>query len=177
MPDDPVHDRARAPISAGHHSGVLAAVLVLALTVLPKAVGASDDPDQARWESLNQQAIQLHQQGKMKDAADLFEQLVPLAVKVFGPVDSHVATSLNNLAVLCRAMGRYAEAEPLLQRCLKISEARLGPDHPDTATCLGNLAGLYKEMGRDAEADRSSSAASRSMSRGSGPTTPIRPAA
>ena len=114
--------------------GVTSAVLIVALIGPAAVLQAGEDPAKAQFQALNQRAIQFYQQGKYKEATELFEQEVRLALKAFGPDHPDVATALNNLAELYRSQGRYAEAEPLYRRSLTIREAKLGPDHPDVAT-------------------------------------------
>ena len=83
--------------------------------------------------NLNQQALQLYNQGRYSEAIPFAQRTLAIVEKAFDPDYSDVATALNNLADLYRAEGRYAEAEPLYQRSLAIKEKAYGPDHPDTA--------------------------------------------
>ena len=133
--------------------GVTSAVLIVALIGPAADLQAGEDPAKAQFQALNQRADQFYQQGKYKEATELFEQEVSLALKAFGPDHPDVAAALHNLAGLYRDMGRYAEAEPLYRRSLTIREAKLGPDHPDVAQCLNNLALLYRSQGRYADAE------------------------
>ena len=99
-------------------------------------------------DELNQQVVQLYQQGKYGEAVSVAQRAAAEAEANFGPDDARTATSLNNLAGLYRAMGRYDDALPLYRRALAIREKALGADHASTATSLNNLAGLYESMGR-----------------------------
>ena len=85
---------------------------------------------------LNEQAIQLYQQGRYADAEPLLKRSLAIYEKALGPDHPDVATSLNNLAVLYSNQGRYADAEPFHKRALAIYEKALGSDHPDVATSL-----------------------------------------
>jgi tetratricopeptide (TPR) repeat protein len=96
---------------------------------------------------LNEQVIQLYNQGPYAAAIPLAERALAIREKVLGKEHPDVATSLNNLAGLYRGMGNYSQAEPLLQRALAIKEKVLGLEHPDVANSLNNLAELYREMG------------------------------
>ncbi len=95
-------------------------------------------------ERLEQQVIQLYQQGNYPEAISLAEQVLKLREKVLGPDHPEVAKSLNNLAALYNLRGNYTKAEPLLQRAIAILEKNLGPDHPLVAASLDNLAQLYQ---------------------------------
>ena len=97
---------------------------------------------------LNQQAIQLYNQGRSSEAIPLALRALAIREKALGPDHPDVAVSLNNLAELYRAQGRYAEGEPLHKRALTIREKALGPNHPDVALSLNNLAGINHAQGR-----------------------------
>jgi len=101
----------------------------------------------AEAERLNQQVLQLYQQGKYAEAVPLAEQALSICRRVLGESHPDVATSLNNLALLYQDQGRYAAAAPLYQRSLQIRETQLGKDHPAVATSLNNLAELYRAQG------------------------------
>jgi CHAT domain-containing protein/Tfp pilus assembly protein PilF len=107
----------------------------------------------AEADALNQQVLQLYQQGKYVEATEIAKQALVIREKALGPDHPDVGQSLNNLAALYRAQGRYAEAEPLYQRGLAIIEKALGPDHPRVGATLTNLARLFESQGRYAEAE------------------------
>ncbi|WP_031291855.1 tetratricopeptide repeat protein, partial [Leptolyngbya sp. Heron Island J] len=104
-------------------------------------------------EALNQQIVELSEQGRYEEAIPLAERRVEIVEAQLGPQHPEVAASLNNLAELYRLQGRYEEAEPLYQRSLGILEAQLGPQHPEVATNLNNLGLLYELQGRYEEAE------------------------
>ncbi|EAW34379.1 CHAT domain-containing protein [Lyngbya sp. PCC 8106] len=114
-------------------------------------VQQSDELEEA--ERLNQQVIQLRQQGKYNEAIPLAEQVLEIRERILGENHPDVATSLNNLALLYSDQGRYDEAELLYQRSLAIDEKALGENHPSVATSLNNLAALYDSQGRYSEAE------------------------
>jgi CHAT domain-containing protein/lipopolysaccharide biosynthesis regulator YciM len=107
----------------------------------------------AEAKRLNQQVIQLSNQGNYDRAIPLAKSALAIREKVLGKDHPDVATSLNNLAELYRNQEKYAQAEPLYQRALAIYEKALGKVHPDVATSLNNLAGLYDSQGKYAQAE------------------------
>src|SRR6516162_5820779 len=117
---------------------LLLLALVLFLGACPRAFPRNDDPD-----LLNQQVLQLYQEGKYQQAIPIAEKLLAIKKRTRGPEDPDTAQSLNNLAELYRVMGAYEKAEPLYQQALQIYRKALGPEHPDTAVGLNNLAQLY----------------------------------
>jgi CHAT domain-containing protein/Tfp pilus assembly protein PilF len=108
----------------------------------PPAIPQSAELQEA--ERLNQQVIQLYQQGNYPEAISLAERVLELREKALGRDHPEVAKSLNNLAALYNLRGNYTKAEPLLQRAIAILEKSLGPDHPLLAASLDNLAQLYQ---------------------------------
>jgi CHAT domain-containing protein len=111
------------------------------------------DLELAEAEQLNQQVIQLYNQGQYKAAIPLLERALTIQEKVLGSEHPDVALSLNNLATLYQNMGNYSQAKPLFQRALTIREKVLGQEHPDVATSLNNLALLYQNMGNYNQAE------------------------
>ena len=83
-----------------------------------------------RAKQLNQQVIQLYQQGKYTEAVLIAKEVLAIREKALGPDHPDVAQSLNNLAGLYDSLGDYAKAEPLYKRSLGIWEKALGPEHP-----------------------------------------------
>ncbi|EGJ35285.1 MULTISPECIES: tetratricopeptide repeat protein [Moorena] len=102
----------------------------------------------AEASQLNQQAIELFQQGKYSEAIPLAERALEIRQEILGEEHRDVAESLNNLAFLYFYKGKYPKAEPLYQQALARKKKLLGQDHPDVATSLNNLALLYKSQGR-----------------------------
>src|SRR5262245_138444 len=92
---------------------------------------------------LNQEAIQLFDQGRYADAEPLYKRSLAIQEKTLGPNHPNVASLLNNLAELYEAQGRYADAEPLLKRSLAIREKTRGHNLADIAESLNNLAVVY----------------------------------
>ncbi|NET67412.1 MAG: tetratricopeptide repeat protein [Moorea sp. SIO1G6] len=102
---------------------------------------------------LNQQLLELYQQGKYSEAIPLGEKALEIRQQVLGEEHPDVATSLNNLALLYSRQGRYQQAEPLFQQALDLRKRLLGDQHPHVATSLNNLAFLYYSQGRYQEAE------------------------
>jgi len=105
------------------------------------------------WETLNDEVMSLHKQGRYDRAIVVAKKALQVAEEAVGPDHPSVATSLNNLAFLYDAQGQYAQAEPLFKRSLAIREKALGPDHPSVATTLENMALLYRKTGREKAAE------------------------
>src|SRR5437879_5018578 len=61
------------------------------------------------WQVLNQETMQLFQQGKYDRAIVLGREALELAEENVGPDHPDVAASLNNLAELYRTQGDYAK--------------------------------------------------------------------
>ncbi len=140
----------------------IATAMTLGLLVsIPREVAGQTQPPLSAQQSaelaeakrLNQQVVQLYQQGKYSEAIPLAEKALAIVEKVLGQEHALVAISLNNLAELYRVQGNYAKAEPLFLRSLAILEKVLGQKHPDVATSLNNLAELYRVQGNYAKAE------------------------
>ncbi|QIR41386.1 tetratricopeptide repeat protein [Tolypothrix sp. PCC 7910] len=116
-------------------------------------LSAQQSAELAEAERLNQQVMQLYQQGKYSAAIPLAERALAIREKVLGKEHPNVAQSLNNLAELYRVQGSYAKAEPLYLRSLAILEKVLGKEHPNVAQSLNNLAELYRVQGSYAKAE------------------------
>ncbi|WP_052330911.1 CHAT domain-containing tetratricopeptide repeat protein [Planktothrix agardhii] len=102
---------------------------------------------------LNEQTINLYQQGAFTEGIAVAEQALELARFLWGTNHQNVATSYNNLALLYESQGHYSEAEPLYKEAVAIDRQALPPNHPKLATHLNNLALLYESQGRYSEAE------------------------
>ncbi|CUR34002.1 Tetratricopeptide TPR_2 (fragment) [Planktothrix tepida PCC 9214] len=102
-------------------------------------------------DQLNNQILELYQQGLFTKAITLAKQALQLAMQILD--NTHIANCLNNLAVLYELQGHYSEAESLYQQALEIRLRLFKGDHPDVATSLNNLAHLYQSQGRLNEAE------------------------
>jgi CHAT domain-containing protein/tetratricopeptide (TPR) repeat protein len=128
----------------------LAALGILAMLAL---AGARPGLAADTVESLNQQAVELHGQGKYKEAVAIAEKTLALAQRTLGADDPKTLIAVNNLGFFYQAQGRYGEAEPLLKRAFAGKERVHGPKDPSTLQSIGNLAGLYADQGRYSEAE------------------------
>ncbi len=93
---------------------------------------------------LEQQGIELYQQGKYIEATNIFERVLEIRKRIYPEDHPDVATSLNSLALLYNNQGRYAEAEPLYNEALAMRKRIYPEDHPDVATSLNNLGVFYQ---------------------------------
>ncbi len=96
---------------------------------------------------LTQEVIDLHDQGRYKEAIPRAKRVLATAQKIFGSNHPETVTPLTNLAQLYSNTGAYNKAEPLYQRALAIQEEVYWPDHPKTAVILSDLAALYNAKG------------------------------
>jgi tetratricopeptide (TPR) repeat protein len=108
---------------------------------------------QARWNELNAQALQLFEQGKYTEAIPVEQEALRVAEATFGEEHITVAASAYLLAVLYDKQGQYTEAEPLYKRAITIYEKASVPNQRNLAASLNNLAKMYKEQGRYSEAE------------------------
>jgi CHAT domain-containing protein/tetratricopeptide (TPR) repeat protein len=104
-------------------------------------------------ETLLEQADQLTQAGKYREASEITKRLLTETERRFGPGHKNVATTLNNLAELYRFQGRYAEAEPFYDRALAMAEKAIPRDDARVGTMLSNIGQLYVAEGRYAQAE------------------------
>ncbi|HEV8237740.1 MAG TPA: serine/threonine-protein kinase [Thermoanaerobaculia bacterium] len=112
--------------------------------------GASDD---MVVHALSNLAVLYRDEGKLDQAAVLFEEMIAWQEKTLGPEHSDVIANVNNVADLYRMVGRYAKAEALFQRALAVNIKVMGPEHPRVATTLSNLAMVYRLEGKYRQAE------------------------
>jgi len=102
---------------------------------------------------LNQQVIQLYQQGKYNEAIPIAERVLEIRERLLGENHLNVASSMAWLAGLYSSQGRYSQAEPLYKQALEMRQKLLGTEHPSVASSLNNLAYLYSSQGRYSQAE------------------------
>ncbi len=90
--------------------------------------------------------------GRLAEAIDAWEKLLPDCQRVLGPDHPDTLTVRNNLAGAYKSVGRFGEAIELFEQVLDERKRLLGPDHPDTLSSRSGLAGAYKSVGRFGEA-------------------------
>ena len=91
-------------------------------------------------DSLNQQVLDLYNQGRFEEATPLCLQLVQALAQKYGEDSLQFASGLNNLAELYVKQKKPEQALPLYRKSLEIRVAQLGPDHPDVAKSRARLA-------------------------------------
>src|SRR3989442_458425 len=102
---------------------------------------------------MTQQADQLSENGRYKDAVNIVTQLCKMIKRNFGENNSDYANSLNNLGLMYYYMGDYSKAEPLYKNALEIRGKVLGENDSDYAASLQNLALLYSDIGYYSKAE------------------------
>lgn len=101
----------------------------------------------AAVESLNDQVLELYEQGRSADALPLARQAAVITLGVQGLYHQDAALSLLNLASQFHKLERFSEAEQLYLLVVRIHKELLGPEHPEYSMSLNNLAGLYIDVG------------------------------
>ena len=120
-----------------------------AVAVVEDILGA-DHPDTLTVR--NNLALAYDSVGRLAEAIDAWEELLPDCQRVLGADHPDTLTVRNNLALAYKSVGRLAEAIELFEQVLAEREGLLGPDHPDTLAVRNNLASAYKSVGRFGEA-------------------------
>ena len=100
--------------------------------------------DSSTIKILTDKARALQKEGKNNEAAEIWERLIELAEKNFGPLHPDIAPGLNILGYLYYLQGKYNKAEALYMRALAIREKEFGPDLSSIASCLNDLAEVYR---------------------------------
>jgi tetratricopeptide (TPR) repeat protein len=74
-----------------------------------------------------------HRQGRLAQAAELYERSLPVWERLLGDgrVQPRLAVTLHNLGAVHVAAGQAERARPLLERALAIWEATLGSNSPE----------------------------------------------
>ena len=123
--------------------------LSAAVGVIEDILGA-DHPDTLTVR--NNLALAYESVGRLAEAIDAWEELLPDCQRVLGADHPDTLTVRNNLAIAYKSVGRFGEAIELFEQVLGEREGLLGPDHPDTLAVRNNLASAYKSVGRFGEA-------------------------
>ncbi|MEC4807250.1 MAG: CHAT domain-containing tetratricopeptide repeat protein [Jaaginema sp. PMC 1079.18] len=104
-------------------------------------------------QDLNQQVLDLIQEGQYPTALPLAEQALEMGEKIWAEDSVELTPLLHNLGEIYQHTGDYKAAEALYQRALAIREAAYGTNHEDVGTSLNRLGVLYMEMGQFSEAE------------------------
>ncbi len=92
-------------------------------------------------------------QGKMKEAEDMYLRALTGSEKAWGPVHTSTLDIINNLGILYEIQGKMKEAEDMYLRALTGKEKAWGPAHTSTLRTVGNLGILYSNQGKMKEAE------------------------
>jgi CHAT domain-containing protein len=98
-------------------------------------------------------AAQLYERQRPEEAQSLLERALPLAERVWGPDDEHVARIAADLAAIYVDFADFARAHALYDRALAILDHTLGADHPTTAFVRSRLASSYQRTGQRPKAE------------------------
>ena len=92
-------------------------------------------------------------QGRWKEAEELFLQVIETLKKVLGEEHPDTLTSISNLGSVLERQGNYKEAKAMHQRALEGREKVLGAEHPDTLTSVNNLGSVLERQSKYKEAE------------------------
>jgi CHAT domain-containing protein len=98
---------------------------------------------EARWDQLSSQVVELMNQDKAQQALPLAQQALQVAQATWGPADKHVAVTAAVLANLNLELERLGDAEGNLKQALAIYTKLEGPGGRETANALSNLGNVY----------------------------------
>ena len=87
-------------------------------------------------------------QGRFKEAEELFAQIVETLKGVIGQEHPDTLTSMASLASTYRTKGRWNEAEELFVQVMETFKRVLGQEHPSALTSMAHLASTYRDQGR-----------------------------
>jgi CHAT domain-containing protein/Tfp pilus assembly protein PilF len=96
---------------------------------------------------LAEEARRLGAEGRNLEGAEVFERVIALMSKGFGPEHPNLATLLGQLGDVYYKLGLYARAEPHYRRALAIREKAFGPDDLLVAQSANDLGMLYAAKG------------------------------
>ena len=115
----------------------------------PRSAGV----DTQHVSQLNQQAIELMNQGKYAEALAPATQAAEGIEKALGPDNANVAIVIGNLAQVHLRLDQFDKAEALYKRAMSILEKQHGANDKDLGLLLANMADLYTRQQRYAEAE------------------------
>jgi tetratricopeptide (TPR) repeat protein len=97
--------------------------------------------------SLHNLAKLYHDQGRYKEAENLYQRALTIRERAIGAEHPHNVYTLNSLAQFLLEQGQLERGEELCRRALTIREQKLGTRHPNYADSLATLALLYERRG------------------------------
>jgi serine/threonine protein kinase len=111
-------------------------------------------PDRVAAEARLGQVLQL--QGRVSEAAVLFENSLAAQIQLYGAESAQVADILDSLAGIKKAQGMLPEAEDYARRALRVQEVAAGPDHRVAGYERTVLAAILLLRGKYKEAEEQS---------------------
>src|SRR5262249_17474793 len=122
-----------------NHWQVTDARLALQDVALKRRLSPAQRGQLAFTAQLVQEAVQLNNAGKWREAIEPASQVIEVRRKVLGERHLAYASGLSFLASLHYALDEYSKAELLWREAMDIRKTVLGEKHPDYATSLENL--------------------------------------
>jgi tetratricopeptide (TPR) repeat protein/predicted Ser/Thr protein kinase len=108
--------------------------------------------DVVRVKILQAHAPLLTAAGHPEEALPLFEELLPLASRVYDEESPRTSFALNNLGFTQQMLGRHAAALETHRKAVGILERTIGPDSPTLAIDMCNVGSSLLGLGRYDEA-------------------------
>jgi tetratricopeptide (TPR) repeat protein/predicted Ser/Thr protein kinase len=108
--------------------------------------------DAVRVKILQAHAPLLTAAGHPEEALPLFEELLPLAARVYDEESPRTSFALNNLGFTQQMLGRHAAALETHRKAVGILERTIGPDSPTLAIDMCNVGSSLLGLGRYDEA-------------------------
>ncbi|ETN44018.1 uncharacterized protein HMPREF1541_10883 [Cyphellophora europaea CBS 101466] len=95
---------------------------------------------------MNNLASTFGNQGRWREAEELFMQVMEISVRVLGKEHPDTLTCMNNLAHTLKHTRSLGEAMELLNSCLKLCIKILGATHPNTRAVVGTFVLWQQEV-------------------------------
>ncbi|KAJ5820547.1 hypothetical protein N7474_006138 [Penicillium riverlandense] len=114
---------------------------------------SGDSIDIAVWGAFGCLGNLYSDQGKLKEAEEMYQRALAGCEKALGPRHTSTLDTVNNLGLLYQSQGKIKEAEEMYQRALAGCETALGPDHTSTLKTVNSLGNLYSDQGKLKEAE------------------------
>lgn len=130
--------------------GVAAQMSEEALCVRPQFL---DKDDNQVSHSMNSLALTYWNQGRWKDAEELFLQALEVHIRVLGEWHPNTLINMSNLALVFKYEKRWNEAEDLLTKVIEKKKMMLGAEHPNALTSMSILASVFHDQERWKEAE------------------------
>ncbi|KAH7116610.1 hypothetical protein B0J13DRAFT_514290 [Dactylonectria estremocensis] len=122
--------------------------------------------------SLHMLGLLYSDQGKFKEAEEMYERALEGKEKALGPHHTSTLMTVNNLGLFYWDQGKFQEAEEMYERALEGYEKALGPNHTSTLGSVHCLGILYSDQGKFKEAEEMYERALRGFQAALGPNHP-----